>query len=102
MKAAGRTETMVLVGAMRLLSRTIISDDGVANAAIGEAAARLHEQAVAISGLRHELGGLIDLLERLRTEGDSKYSYVESRSGALIDVALAIDSARSLLERIKW
>ena len=43
MKAAGRTETLVLVKAMRELAQTIISDDGVANAAIAEAADRLLE-----------------------------------------------------------
>ena len=36
-----RTETWVLVAALRELARTIASDDGVANAAIGEAADRL-------------------------------------------------------------
>ena len=99
MKAAGRTETMVLVGAMRLLSRTIISDDGIANAAIAEAGERLQQQAAEIAVLRHELGGMVNLLETLRTSGKNRYCYVESRSKAMVHVADAIDYARALLDR---
>ena len=38
-----RTETRVIVAAMRMLQCDIWSEDGVANAAIGEAADRLEE-----------------------------------------------------------
>lgn len=93
-----RTETFALVAALRELARTILSDDGVANAAIAESADRIKEQAGAIFSLRYELGRLIDLLDRLRTDGYSKHSYAQSRSGDLIDVSFAIDSARSLLD----
>lgn len=99
MKAAGRTETSVLIAAMRELSRQIISDDGVANAAISEAGDRLGEQAKEISALRHELEGMVTVLERLRTVRDNKYANVESRSGAMVYVSGAIDSARALLDR---
>lgn len=48
MKTAPRTETLVLVAALRELARTILSDDGVANAAIAEAADRLSEHDAAM------------------------------------------------------
>jgi len=48
MKAEGRTETLVLAKALRELARTIHSDDGVANAAIAEAAERLSEHDAAM------------------------------------------------------
>jgi len=38
-----RTDTQTLITAMRHLAATVQSDDGVANAAIAEAADRLHE-----------------------------------------------------------
>lgn len=98
MKTAPRTETLVLVAALRELAQTIISDDGVANAAIAEAADRIKEQVGAIVILRYELGRLIALLDRLRTDGYSKHSYAQSRSGDLIHVSMAIDSARLLLD----
>ena len=100
MKAAGRTETAVLIVAMQHLARTILSDDGVANAAIAEAAERLQQQAAEIAVLRHELGRMVNLLENLRTSGKNRYCYVESRSKAMVPVADAIDSAkRALLDR---
>lgn len=40
-----RTDTKTLIEAMRILSRDIQSDDGVANATIAEAADRLEELA---------------------------------------------------------
>lgn len=43
-----RTETFVLVSALRELAQTIISDDGIANAAIAEAAERLSEHDAAM------------------------------------------------------
>lgn len=43
-----RTETLVLVAALRDLARTIVSDDGIANAAIAEAAERLFEHDAAM------------------------------------------------------
>lgn len=43
-----RSETATLSAAMYELARTIYSDDGVANAAIAEAAERLDEQTIAL------------------------------------------------------
>ena len=76
MKAAGRTETTVLIVAMRELSRTILSDDGVANAAIAEAGDRLVEQAREISYLTAEL-------ERTRSEHFRIHETLTDRIAAL-------------------
>lgn len=99
MNRTARTETAVLIAAMRELARAIVSDDGVANAAIAEAGDRLGEQAKEISALRHDLEGMVTVLERLRTVRDNKFANVESRSGAMVYVAGAIDSARAFLDR---
>ena len=45
------TETRIISSAMHELSKTIQSGDGVANAAIAEAAFRLDEQAIIIANL---------------------------------------------------
>lgn len=47
--------------------------------------------------LRAALSGMVTLLETLRTDGKSRYCYVESRSGSMVQVADAIDSARAAL-----
>jgi hypothetical protein len=96
-----RTATPVLIAAMEDLARTIVSDDGVANAAIAEAAQRIKLQAAEILALHYELGGLVTLLDRMRTAGEIKHLYVESRSGTLVYVESAIDSARHLMDRLK-
>ena len=49
-----RTSTETLIAAMRILSQDIQSDDGVANAAIAEAAQRLEEQQERIKKLESE------------------------------------------------
>jgi len=49
------TETRVLISAMYELARTIQSDDGIANAAILEAALRLDQQETEIDNLRESL-----------------------------------------------
>jgi len=46
-----RTDTATLIQAMRILARDIQSDDGVANAAIAEAADRMEQQAATIAKL---------------------------------------------------
>lgn len=46
-----RSTTETLIAAMRILARDIQSGDGVANAAISEAAGRLEEQQAALSEL---------------------------------------------------
>lgn len=53
--SAPRTETGVLAEALRLLSRDIQSKDGVANAAIAEAAGRLEELQAENKALRDAL-----------------------------------------------
>ena len=49
-----RTSTETLIAAMRILSSDIQSDDGVANAAVAEAAERLAEQHMRITKLEQE------------------------------------------------
>ena len=49
-----RTSTETLIAAMRILSQDIQSDDGVANAAVAEAAERLAEQHMRIAQLERE------------------------------------------------
>jgi len=58
-----RTSTETLIAAMRILSKEIQSDDGVANAAIAEAGERLAEQNMRIIQLEQENDALrADLL----------------------------------------
>ena len=58
-----KTSTETLIAAMRILSQDIQSDDGVANAAIAEAAQRLEEQQERITQLERENDALrADLL----------------------------------------
>ncbi len=49
-----RRSTETLIAAMRILSQDIQSDDGVANAAVAEAAERLAEQHMRIAKLEQE------------------------------------------------
>lgn len=64
-----RTETSTIVAAMRELARTVQCDDGVANAAISEAADRLAE----LDGERAVLRGMLaDCASVISTiEGDN-------------------------------
>ena len=58
-----RTSTETLIAAMRILSQDIQSEDGVANAAVAEAAERLAEQHMRIAQLERENDALrADLL----------------------------------------
>jgi len=58
-----KTSTETLIAAMRILSQYIQSDDGVANAAVAEAAERLAEQHMRITNLEQENDALrADLL----------------------------------------
>ncbi len=58
-----KTSTETLIAAMRIFSRDIISDDGVTNAFIAEAAQRLEEQQDRIKQLEQENDALrADLL----------------------------------------
>jgi hypothetical protein len=56
---APRTSTEVLISSMLILARDIQSGDGVANAAIREAADRLHELHMRCEHLEHTLAGWI-------------------------------------------
>lgn len=49
-----RTSTPILISAMRILARDIVSDDGIANAAIMEGAERLEELAGQVTELRRD------------------------------------------------
>ena len=62
------TSTETLIAAMRILSQDIQSDDGVANAAIAEAAQRLEEQQERIKKLESEND---DMREDLLMWGDT-------------------------------
>ena len=58
-----RTSTETLIAAMRILSQDIQSEDGVANAAVAEAAQRLEEQQERITQMERENDALrADLL----------------------------------------
>jgi hypothetical protein len=52
-----RTDTQTIIAAMRHLAATVQSGDGVANAAIAEAADRLHEMQSTIADIRSTLYG---------------------------------------------
>jgi hypothetical protein len=56
-----RSSTEKLIKAMRILSSDIQSDDGVANAAIAEAAQRLEEQQERIKRLEEALDTLVKM-----------------------------------------
>ena len=58
-----RSETKVIIGALRILVNDIQSEDGVANACIAEAAMRLEELQDRIKQLEFEKKGLQDLLD---------------------------------------
>ena len=65
-----RISTETLIAAMRIFSRDIISDDGVTNAFIAEAAERLAEQHMRIKRLEQENDALrADLLLWEEKEG---------------------------------
>ena len=54
--AIPHTRTLILVSAMRLLAQEIQSEDGVANAAIAEAADRLEELEAELVQAQHGIG----------------------------------------------
>ena len=63
---ARRTETSTIIAAMRELARTVQCDDGVANAAIAEAADRLAEldgERTVLRGLLAECASVISTIE---------------------------------------
>ena len=55
------TSTNVIAGALRTLGQIVDSDDGVASAALYQAAARLEEQAEEIDRLREALDGMLQV-----------------------------------------
>jgi ethanolamine ammonia-lyase large subunit len=58
-----KTETLTLAGAMDVLAREIQSGDGIANAAIAEAAERLRSQELEIGTLTMRLRGAATALK---------------------------------------
>lgn len=104
MKAAGSTETTVLIVAMRELSRTILSDDGVANAAIAEAGERLQEQIVAITALTDALACMA--LDRRAAEhshftGDGRGPRDVFLNGKLLHDVVFADTKRGIVSVVK-
>ena len=55
-----RSSTETLIAAMRILSRDIKSTDGIANAAIAEAAERLEELDDSLAEARQYMKGMVD------------------------------------------
>ena len=87
-----RTDTQTLVAAMRHLTATIQSDDGVANAAIAEAADRLHEMEAGKTAILAELQRL-EAIWRVRLEEDASKGLIASQafcSGIAGGLSLAI------------
>ena len=68
-----RTSTETLIAAMRIFSRDIISDDGVTNAFIAEAAQRLEEQQDRIKRLEEALEGTVKWIVDLADSGDAGF-----------------------------
>jgi hypothetical protein len=88
MKSAPSTETTVLIAAMQHLARTILSDDGVANAAIAEAAERLQEQAAEIAALTAELERARSEHFRIHETLTDRIPALRSALGALVELNL--------------
>ena len=81
------TTTETLVAAMRALANDIQSEDGVANAAIAEAAQRLEEQQARIKRLEESLESIREYWNR------------DNNNLALVDACwYAIDTASEALE----
>jgi hypothetical protein len=62
-----------------------------------DAVKQIREEREHAEKLREALAGMVTLLETLRTDGKSRYCYVQARAGQMVHVADAIDSARALL-----
>jgi hypothetical protein len=77
---AVKTSTETLIKAMRILSSDIQSDDGVANAAIAEAAQRLAEQQERIKRLEEAIEGTIKWIVDLANSGDAGFWNPEEQS----------------------
>ena len=75
-----KTSTETLIKAMRILSSDIQSDDGVANAAIAEAAQRLAEQQERIKRLEEAIEGTIKWIVDLANSGDAGFWNPEEQS----------------------
>ena len=85
------TSTETLVSAMRALANDIQSEDGVANAAIHEAAQRLEEQQDRIKRLEEALEGTVRWIVDLANSGDAGFWNPEEQS--------AIIAARAALKK---
>ena len=68
-----RTPIEILVKAINILANDIQSDDGVANAAIYEAAQRLEEQNQRIKRLEEALEGTVKWIVDLADSGDAGF-----------------------------
>lgn len=75
-----KTDTQTLIEAMRILSRDIQSEDGVANAAIAEAAERLQEQ-------QESLDGLTQVIKSQKQTNDALVKMCKELLGALEKIA---------------
>lgn len=75
-----KTPTEKLVAALHALANDIQSDDGVANAAIYEAAHRLEEQNQRIKRLEEALEGTVKWIVHLADSGDAGFWNPEEQS----------------------
>ena len=93
-----RTETAVLVTALRILERDIQSGDGVANAAIAEAADRLAELERENAALREALANADELERYSGSNGERQWGRCSAwlyRDDAVVIIsAKALDAAR--------
>ena len=86
-----RTPIEILVKAINILANDIQSDDGVANAAIYEAAQRLEEQNQRIKRLEEALEGTVKWIVDLADSGDAGFCNPEGQH--------EISAARAVLKK---
>jgi len=89
------TDTDTLIKTMRILAQDIESEDGVANAAIAEAADRLEALQ-----LETDVSTALQRISKALKERDEARAEVEERKEALLDAARQIDELKK--QRNEW
>lgn len=89
------TDTDTLIKTMRILAQDIESEDGVANAAIAEAADRLEALQ-----LETDVSTALQRIDKALKERDEARAEVEERKEALLDAARQIDELKK--QRNDW